>query len=221
MKKIVILFSNFIFLFFLFCNSENKENKINIKDQEKLNVYSFKEEEISFKEFNIVKKNYDSLIVKNDRRFIKNYDSLKVNNQLYISNLSDNDNMEIYNYYGYWKPLNMDIIKVNYYEDNEIIIQDDKHIVVKLYGIPYINQEKKYFSTYFIDGYNQESYIDLYMIKKNKIKHIYHFVTEKWFPWDLVWNDNAIYLKITDAIWDEKGNYSTNFKYKKLIIIKK
>lgn len=127
---------------------------------------------------------------------------------------------KIYDYYGYWKPLNKDIITVSYYEDSEVKIQDNKNNTITLQGIPYINKVKTHFTTFYLDYEESKTIIDLYEIKNNHIKHNFSFETEKWIIWDLVWNDNILYIKVTDTIWNEKGFFSTDYQYKKLIIEK-
>ncbi|MCX8662045.1 MULTISPECIES: hypothetical protein [unclassified Gilliamella] len=198
--------------------------KIELTNSETNNLKKFSinfiEKKSNAQEFSHMKKIYDPMIEKNDKRFIKTETYLKVNNKTYINNLNDNESMKIYDYYGYWKPLNKDIIKVSYYEDSEVKIQDNKNNTITLQGIPYINKAQTHFTTFYIDYEQSKSIIDLYEIENNHIKHISCFETEKWIIWDLAWNDNILYIKVTDTIWNEKGFYSTDYKYKKLIIEK-
>lgn len=208
-------FSLYIFLFMVCSFTANSEaNSI-----KKIPI-SFIEKESTAQEFSHNKKIYDPMIEKNDKRYIKTKAYLKVNNKTYTNNLNDNESMKIYDYYGYWKPLNSDIITVSYYEDSEVKIQHNKNKTITLQAIPYINKAKTHFTTFYIDYEESKSIIDLYEIKNNHIKHIFCFETEKWIIWDLVWNDNILYIKVTDTIWNEKGFFSTDYKYKKLIIEK-
>ena len=208
-------FSLYIFLFMLCSFTTNCEaNSI-----KKIPI-SFIEKESNAQEFSHMKKIYDPMIEKNDKRFIKKEEYLNVNNKIYTNNLNDNELMKIYDYYGYWKPLNSDIITVSYYEDSEVKIQDNNNNTTTLQAIPYINKAQTHFTTFYIDYEQSKSIIDLYEIENNHIKHISCFETEKWIIWDLAWNDNILYIKVTDTIWNGKGFYSTDYKYKKLIIEK-
>ena len=206
-------FSLYIFLLVI-CSYTTHSEANSLK---KLSI-SFIEKKSNAQEFSHMKKIYDPMIEKNDKRFIKKEEYLNVNNKIYTNNLNDNEFMKIYDYYGYWKPLNRDIITVSYYEDSEVKIQDDKNNTITLQAIPYINKAKTQFTTFYINYEESKSIIDLYEIKNNHIKHIFHFETEKWIIWDLVWNHNILYIKVTHTIWNEKGFFSTDYKYKKLVI---
>ena len=208
-------FSLYIFLFML-CSFTTNSEANSIK---KIPI-SFIEKESNAQEFSHMKKIYDPMIEKNDKRFIKKEEYLNVNNKIYTNNLNDNELMKIYDYYGYWKSLNSDIITVSYYEDSEVKIQDNNNNTITLQAIPYINKAQTHFTTFYIDYEQSKSIIDLYEIENNHIKHISCFETEKWIIWDLAWNDNILYIKVTDTIWNGKGFYSTDYKYKKLIIEK-
>lgn len=125
-------FSLYIFLLVI-CSYTTHSEANSLK---KLSI-SFIEKKSNAQEFSHMKKIYDPMIEKNDKRFIKKEEYLNVNNKIYTNNLNDNEFMKIYDYYGYWKPLNRDIITVSYYEDSEVKIQDDKNntITYKQYPI--------------------------------------------------------------------------------------
>jgi hypothetical protein len=221
MKKIITYIPIISCIFFLFCNQKAERNNSEILKtsiyEDITKKYSLTEENCSFEEFNEAVKNYDSLVIMDGSKFVIKGDSLLVNNNVYISKNTDNDNREIYNYYGYCQPLGMNIININYYEGGEVIMQDNIR-KFRLQGIPYISNNQKYLATYFINVYEEESYIDIYQTKEGRINEIIHFTTQDWFPWKLAWKNDVIYLKITKNIWNDEGYYSTDFKYKKLII---
>ena len=158
---------------------------------------------------------------------------LKLPLQKGTKTIADNDVLDethqVYDYLGTIDFLNVYVISGVYWEDLDYkFISKADGTETDFPYFPYISANKKNIISIYDDPYSNESEFDLYKIVNKKPQSILSVTFKNWIPAlekeRMFWSaDGNFYVPIlySDNYLDKTGNYSTDYKYIRISLLKK
>lgn len=139
----------------------------------------------------------------------------------FTDKITDNDDMETYEYTGQIPSLNLFIVQGSYWEsyDYKLIDKITGEETQALGDFPFLSADKKKLISLYTNPYEVSADMEAYKIKNGQLISYISLSFRNWMPVTeehMFWgNDNYFYVPVlhSKVFWQADGNYNKNYQY--------